>query len=208
MITLHHLTFSRSTRVLWLLEELGLEYKLVVHERDANFRAPAALKAVHPLGRAPVIIDDGLMLAESSAILRHIDDRHGGGRFSPPLGSDAASVHDEWLQYAESSAAMPILLNVIGSMVGGLPPGLTAFVEPALASTLDYIADAVTPGPYLMGDELTLADIQLSYLLVLADARGMVGDRTAIRDYLRRLGKRPALVKAIEVGGPMAPPPH
>lgn len=206
MITVHHLNFSRSTRVLWLLEELGLDYKLVTYERDASFRAPAALKAVHPLGKAPVIEDGDLKIAESSSILRHIDSRHGGGRLSPPVGSDAASVHDEWLQYGESSAGFPIMVTVIGGMLGGLPAAVEGFTKPALKTNLDYVAAAVAPGPYLMGEQFTLADIQLAYLLELAGAFGALGEHPAIDAYLDRLRARPAFVKAIQVGGPMRPP--
>lgn len=207
MITLHHLTFSRSIRVIWLLEELSLNYRLIIHERDAHLRAPASLKAVHALGKAPVINDGGLVIAESSAILRHIDKHHGGSRFSPSPEGVGGTVHDEWLQYSESSAAMPILLNLIGNMVGGLTPGLLAFVNPELEKTMDYIASALTPGPYLIGDSLTLADIQLSYLLWIANAHGITGNRPAIRNYLARLEARPAQIKAVRIGGPIVHPP-
>lgn len=202
MITVHHLTFSRSMRILWLLEELNLPYHLVVHERNAAFRAPDSLKAVHPLGKAPVILDDGLVLAESAAILRHIDARYGNGQFSPTPHTNDASLHDEWLQYSESTAAMPILLSVIGDLVGGLTPGLSAFIKPELEKNIEYIASSLKSSPYLLGQDITLADIQLSYLLLIAHKRGLTGDRPEIAQYISRLEARPALVKAIAIGGP------
>lgn len=206
MITVHHLNASRSFRVLWMMEELGLEYRLVRYERDETMRAPASLKAVHPLGKAPVIQDGDLTIAESAAILAHVNARHGGGRLAPPVGSDAATVHDEWLQYAESSAAFPIMLTLIGGMTGGLPDALAGFAGQGVARTLGYIASGIVPGPYLMGDMLTLADIQMSYLLAVAEHAGLLQDQPAIAAYFERLKARPAFTKALEIGGPMTPP--
>ena len=161
MLTLHHLNYSRSIRVIWLLEELGIEYDLVKYERDANFRAPPELKAIHPLGKAPVLVDGDLTLAESAPILAYIDERYGERRFSPPIDSDAAAVHDEWLQYVESSAALPIMMTSLGKRMGGLPDGLAKFTGPEVTKTLDYIGAGVGEGPYLMGEQLMLADIQM-----------------------------------------------
>ena len=206
MLVVHHLNSSRSTRVLWLLEELGVEYKLVRYQRDAHMRAPAALKDVHPLGKAPVIQDGDLMLAESAAILRYINDSYGEGRFAPPVGSTEAATHDEWLQYAESSAGLPIMVTLLGGLTGGLPDGLKGFIQPELAKTLDYISDGMTPGPFLMGEDFTLADIQMSYLLILAESTGLLGDHPRIIEYLRHVETRPAFAKAIEVGGPIPLP--
>jgi glutathione S-transferase len=205
MITVHHLNFSRSSRVLWLLEELGLDYQLVRYQRDAAFRAPPSLEAIHPLGKAPVIQDGDLVLAESSTILAYVNERHGGGRFSPPVGSDAAAIHDEWLQYVEGSAAFPVMMTLIGGMTGGLPEGLQTFVGPSVAKTMAYIASGATPGPYLMGEAFTLADIQMSYLLVMAERVGLLEAYPTIAAYLKRLEARPAFAKAVEMGGPMVP---
>lgn len=181
MITVHHLNFSRSSRVLWLLEELGLDYELISYRRDAGFRAPPELKAVHPLGKAPVIEDGDLVLAESAAILAYINATYGAGRLAPPAGTRDAAVHDEWLQYSESSAGFPIMMTLIGGMTGGLPDGLRGFTAPELARTLDYLEQGVAPGPYLMGDAFTLADIQLSYLLASAEHAGLLGGHPACR---------------------------
>ncbi|MHB8283251.1 MAG: glutathione S-transferase family protein [Caulobacteraceae bacterium] len=206
MIVLHHLNFSRSFRVLWLLEELGLDYRLVKYERNAQFRAPPELAKVHPLGKAPVIQDDDLILAESAVILDYIDAKYADGRLSPPAGTKAHILHEEWLQYVESSAAFPIMMTLIGGMTGGLPEGLAAFAKPAVAKTLDYIAEGLGAGPYIMGEQFTLADIQFSYVLVMARHAGLLEGRQSILDYLERLSARPAFAKAVAIGGPMAPP--
>lgn len=206
MITVHHLNFSRSTRVLWLMAELGVEYQLVRHERDQNFRAPASLKAVHPLGKAPVLQDDDLTIAESASILAYVNTRYGDGRLAPATGTVEAAVHDEWLQYVESSAAFPIMMTLIGGMTGGLPVKLAGFAQDGVARTLDFIASRLGNGAYLMGDELMIADIQMGYMVAIADYAGLLGDRRILSAYLGQLMARPALAEALEVGGPMVPP--
>jgi glutathione S-transferase len=206
MITIHHLNFSRSTRVIWLLEELQLPYTLVKYERDANFRAPSSLKAVHPLGKAPVMVDDGFVLAESSAILTYINDQLGGGRFAPKAGTQKRFIHDEWLQYVESSAAFPIMMTLISSRLGGLSEGLQRFAEPEVTGTLGYISSALAKGPYIMGDGFTIADIQFAFPLEAARNAGLLDDYAVLRNYLARLAERPAYIKAIEIGGPMVRP--
>ena len=209
MIILHHLNFSRSTRVLWLLEEIGLEYELKSYERDENFRAPATLGAVHPLGKAPILIDDDLVLAESGTILRYLEQKYSDGRLVPAPGTLDRAIHDEWLDYVESSAGLPVMMTLLGGMTGGLPAGLTGFTAPELAKTLTYIADRVTDRTFLMGDRVTLADIQMSYLLSALRHAGQLKEYPALVHYLSRLEATPGLMKAIEVGGPMTPPaPH
>jgi len=206
MITLHHLEFSRSTRILWALEELELHYDLVVYQRDQAFRAPPALSAIHPLGKAPVIVDDGLTIAESGAILTHLNEQHGGGRLAPQRGSDEWPIHDEWLHFVEGSAAFPIMLTLIGTMIGGLQEGLAAFVVPERAKILAYVAGRVGDCPWLMGTKFTMADIQLAYVIELAEAAGLLADHPSLLDYLARLKERAAYKKAIAVGGPVVPP--
>jgi len=205
MITVHHLAFSRSTRILWLLEELGLRYDLVKYPRDENFRAPPALQAIHPMGKAPVIQDGDLVLGESAVILDYINTRYGRGRFAPPAGSDAFYRHDEWLQYVESTAAQPIMVTRIGAIAGGLSEGMQKFFTPLLARTLNHMTRGIK-GPYIMGADLMLADMQMIYLLAVAESGGMLADQPDLVAYLGRLMDRPALKKAIEIGGPMMPP--
>jgi glutathione S-transferase len=206
MITLHHLNFSRSTRVLWLLEELGIDYDLVRYERTPGFRAPETLSEVHPLGKAPVLQDDDLTLAESATILAYLAGRYGDGRFMPTPGTADAAIHDEWLQYGESSAGLPIMMTLLGGMLGGLPDHISRFTTPELKKAFDYIeARLGAGGPYLMGETFTIADIQLAYMLDVAESSGMLGGHPALGAYLSTLKARPALVRALEIGGPMHP---
>jgi glutathione S-transferase len=206
MITLHHLNFSRSTRVLWLLEELGIDYDLIRYERTAGFRAPDTLKDVHPLGKAPVLQDDDLTLAESATILAYLAQRYGDGRFTPAAGTTDAAIHDEWLQYGESSAGLPIMMTLLGGMLGGLPETMSRFTTPELKKAFDYIESRITSaGPYLMGETFTIADIQLAYMIDVAESSGMLGEHPALSSYLATLKARPALSRAIEIGGPMHP---
>lgn len=204
MITLHHLAFSRSLRVLWLLEELGIEYELVKYERNASFRAPPELATVHPLGKAPVIVDGDLVLAESSAILRYLEHRYGTGMFIPAT-STARAAHDEWLDYVESSAALPILMMVLGKRTGGLSEKMEAFAQPELVKTLRYIADGVRTGGFLMGQQLTLADMQMTYILEVAHSAGLLSDYPEIVAYIGRLRDLPGFRRAVDKGGPMSP---
>ena len=206
MITLHHLNFSRSTRVLWLLEELGLKYELKAYSRDQNFRAPAELGAVHPLGKAPTLIDDDLVLAESATILRYLEQKYGDGRLVPAPGTPERAIHDEWLDYVESSAALPAMFTLLGAKTGDLSPGLAGFTAPELTKALSYISDRVADRHFLMGERLTLADIQMSYLLAALRNVGQLEAFPAVAAYLDRLEATPGLTKAIEVGGPMTPP--
>lgn len=206
MLVVHHLEFSRSHRVIWLLEELELPYRLVRYARTENFRAPPELTEIHPLGKAPVIQDGGLVLAESAVILKYIDARYGGGRFSPPERSDAAFEHEEWLQYAESTAALPIIITRIGELTGGLSDRMRGFVGPTLLKTLNHIAERVGDRDYLMGAQPTLADIQMAYILETAEQAGMLEQHEPASRYLARLKTRPAFGKAVEIGGPMFPP--
>jgi len=206
MITLHHLNFSRSTRVIWLLEELGLDYKLVKHDRDQNFRAPPSLAEVHPLGRAPVLVEGDLVLAESGAILRYLEGKYGDGRLAPAPGTADRARHDEWLDFVESSAGLSVMLTVIGGMTGGLQGFLKGYAASDLDHKLRYISDQIAERPFLMGEGLTLADIQMSYLLELLRSADQLREYPLVVAYLNRLGQMPGLKKAVEIGGPMSVP--
>ena len=203
MLTLHHLETSRSSRAIWLLEELGVDYELVTHQRNAQRRAPPELKAVHPLGKAPTIVDGDLVLTESATILRYIAEYYGDGRFMPPAGTSARAIHDEWLDYAESSLMMPLMINLMGRMTGGLPEALQGFAKPELDKALDYIAAGVGEGPFLMGHMLTLADMQMSYCLAMAEAGGFLEGRPVLAAYWQRLQNQPGFKRTVEIGGPL-----
>lgn len=218
MITVHHLNNSRSQRVLWLLEELGLEYEVKRYERDAKtMLAPASLRAVHPLGKSPVITDGEATLAESGAILEYLVEHHGGGHLVPPAGSRERVRYTYWMHYAEGSLMPPLLLALIFSQIAKAPlPRLVrpfarriatgvgkAFVEPQIKLHLDYIAGELSKRPWFAGEEFTAADIQMSFPLEAAAARGgLDSGRPSLSNFLERIHARPAYKRALERGGP------
>lgn len=204
MLTLHHLETSRSSRIIWLLEELGAPYELVRHAREKG-RAPAALAAVHPLGKAPILVDGDLVIAESSAILRYIDARYGQGRFTPAAGTAEGARHDQWLDFAEGSATLPVMLLMLGRLRGDMSPGLEAFGKERFAAMFGYIQDGLGDGPFLTGDRLTLADMQMSYTIEIARVSGLLDGFPGLQAYLDHLHDQPGLRRAIEVGGPLSP---
>jgi len=183
VITVHHLNNSRSQRVLWLLEELNIPYEVKRYERDgATMRAPASLRAVHPLGKSPVITDGDRAVAESGAIIEYLVERHGHGRFVPPAGSDARLRYSYWLHYAEGSAMPPLLMKLVLSRLKSAPMpffarpiaraivdrALDGFVEPQIKLHLDYIESELATRPWFTGADFTAADIQMSFPLEAA----------------------------------------
>lgn len=207
MIVVHHLNYSRSTRVLWLLEELQIDYQLVRHERLPGFRAPTSLRDVHPSGKAPIVELDGLVLAESAAILAAIDSRFGQSRLTPPAGSEAQLRHEEWLHYAEGSLALPLMMTLFARLTGGVSDLLGRVIAGNAKRQLDRLDDGLgAGGPFIMGAMFSLADIQLAYLVDLARYLGLLEDRARLMAYFERFEDRPAYVRALAVGGPMMPP--
>lgn len=204
MVVVHHLDFSRSTRVLWLLEEIGIAYEVVPHFREPGFRAPASLRAVHDLGKAPVIEDDGFTIAESAVILEYLDARYANGRFSPAAPADRLR-HAEVLHFAENALASSLMINLYGHFTGGLVGTFAAIIARDVDAALGHVERTAT-GRYFVGDELTLADIQLAYPLELASYLGFLPEYPRAEAYLARLYRRDALARAIAVGGPMRPP--
>ena len=206
MIVLHHLNFSRSTRILWLLEELQIDYRLETHERSAGFRAPDSLRSVHPFGKAPVIKDDDEVIIESAVILNYLNDKYGAGRFTPTFGTPDRVRHDQWLHWAESSAAQPLMNHLFGRLTGGFNQTLGAIVSRETTNALTYLSSDSALSPYITGDDFTLADVQISYVLALADYLDLLYAYPALVAYQSMLKSRPAYARAIAVGGPMVPP--
>ncbi|TPW29292.1 glutathione S-transferase family protein [Pararhizobium mangrovi] len=206
MIVLHHLAYSRSTRVLCALEELGVDYELKSYERTQAFKAPAELADIHPLGKSPVIEDDGLVVAESSVILEYLNARYGDGRLAPPADTRERIAHDEWLQFVESTAGFSIMMTAIAASRGGLPEALEGWAAPVRRKMLETIAGGVGDGPFLFGDAFTLADIQMSYILAMAGHAGLLEDHPEVRAYLERIVHHPSFARALDIGGPMTPP--
>ncbi len=202
-IRVHHLKISRSTRIIWLMEELGLPYELVQHNRGEDFRAPPSLYDVHPLGKAPAVEVDGRVMVESSAIIEYIVDRHGGGKLLPPDSSRAEYL--EWLHFAEGTLGMPVLMRLLGPSLGLAEPAL-AFMDAELKKQLDWIERQLEGKSFLCGEVFTGADINLEYLLEHAETLGLLADRPNLTRYLTALKARPAYLKAIEIGGPVTLP--
>jgi glutathione S-transferase len=218
MIVVHHLNNSRSQRVLWLLEELALPYEVRRYERDAaTLLAPPELRAVHPLGKSPVISEDGKVLAESGAIMEYLVETHGNGRLVPPAGSDERLRYRYWLHYAEGSAMPPLLLKLVFDRIGQarmpffVKPVARAiaarardsFIQPQIERHLDFMEAELGRSAWFAGDEFTAADVQMSFPVEAAAARaGLDARRPRLMDYLARIHARPAYQRALAQGGP------
>ena len=207
MIKIHHLNFSRSTRILWLMEELEAPYEIVPYFRNAQtFRAPPKLESIHPLGKAPVIEDGSLVLGESGAIVEYLIDTHGHGKLAPPAGTPEHAHYLEWLHYAEGSAMLPLLTHLLGKLTGGLSEGLKGFMDPEIKKTLTYIGTNLAATGWLLGDRFTGADIQMSYAIEVARMGKLLDPYPRLQAYLSRLEARPAYQRALDKGGPVALP--
>jgi glutathione S-transferase len=218
MITVHHLNNSRSQRVLWLLEELGVPYEVKRYERDAKtMLAPPALRAVHPLGKSPVIVDGTATVAESGAIVEYLVDRHGGGRLIPPAGTPERLRYTYWLHYAEGSAMPPLLLKLVFDRIASNPAPWpisaiarriagtvqNSFIGPQLKLHLDYLEAELAAHGWFAGEEFTAADVQMSFPLEAAASRaGLNASRPHLAGFLERIRARGAYRRALERGGP------
>ncbi len=203
MIVVHHLNDSRSQRILWLLEELELPYQIKQYKRDANTRlAPPELKAVHPLGKSPVLTDDGQTVIESGAIVDYIIRHHGDGRLQPSIGWPEYEAYQQWLHYAEGSAMLPLMLKLYVSRLGEAGAPLAPRIDSELANHLGYVDQSLLGREWLVGTDLTGADIQMSF--VGEAARGLRADYPHIDAWVKRFQARPAYRRALERGGPYA----
>ena len=200
MIRVHHLDHSRSFRILWLLEELGLPYELVEHRRDPTTRlSPPSLEALHPLGKAPLIEDGGRALHESGAIIDYVIRRHGGGLLAPPPDAPAYDDYQVWLHYGEGSAMLPVMIDLYARTRGADSPALRARVDDELARHGGYLEASLTGRDFLVGDTLTGADIQLAFV---GELLARPPDRyPAILRWLSGLRRRPAYERALARGG-------
>ncbi|MBN4004346.1 MAG: glutathione S-transferase [Nostoc sp. LPT] len=204
MIIVHHLNNSRSQRVLWLLEELGIEYEIKLYERDAKtMMAPESLRQVHPLGKSPVITDADLTIAESGAIIEYIVDRYGNGRLVPASGTPEHLRYKYWLHYAEGSAMPPLVMRLILNNFGaGDSSVVSGFVAPQIKLHFDYIEDELRKNTWFTGNEFTAADIQMSFPLeVVATLPQEVENRPKLKEFVERIHERPAYKRALERGG-------
>ncbi|MDY7578438.1 glutathione S-transferase [Herbaspirillum sp. RTI4] len=218
MITVHHLNNSRSQRVLWLLEELGLEYDIRHYQRDpVTMLAPESLRKIHPLGKSPVITDGDLTIAESGAIIEYLVERYGQGRLAPAVGTPERLRYTYWLHYAEGSAMPLLVLKLIFGRLGKPPmPALIRpiagligkglqdrFIDPQLARHRDYLEAELGHTGWFAGADFSAADIQMSFPIEAMHARGGADARYPhLQEFLTRIHARPAYVRALQRGGP------
>ena len=217
MITVHHLDNSRSQRILWLLEELEVSYEIKTYKRGRDMLAPPELKAIHPLGKAPVITDDQRVIAETGAIIDYLLTAYGAGRLIPPVGTEERLNYTYWMYYAEGSAMTPLLLKLVTASIRkrapwpikpiatGIAKSIDAkLVSPNLTANINFWEDALTKSPWFAGAEFSAADIMMSFPLEAAASRGGAGDKPHIRTWLETIHARPAYQKALVRGGPYA----
>ncbi|MDR7118319.1 glutathione S-transferase [Caulobacter sp. BE254] len=221
MIIVHHLNNSRSQRVLWLLEELGVPYEVRRYERDPQtMLAPPELLAVHPLGKSPIITDDGVTdgdrtIAETGAIVEYLVETYGQGRLVPAAGTPERLRWTYWLHYAEGSAMSPLLLKLVFTALPDRAPGLlkglvrtiaakaqSGFVDPQLKSHIDYWEAELAKAEWFAGPDFTAADIMMSFPLEAGAARAGAASRPHVKAFLDRIHARPAYRQALERGGP------
>jgi len=204
MLVVHHLNESRSQRILWLLEELGVPYEITFHQRDAETRmAPPELVAVHPLGKSPVIVDDGRVVHESGAIIDYIVRKH-GGRFAPAPGTAEHEIYLQWLHYGEGSAMLPLMLLMYVMRLGEAGAPLHPRIESEIANHMSYIEGALVGRDYLLGDEPSGADAQMSFVPEVLKAFGKLDAYPNMAAWIERIHARPAWKAGLEKGGPYA----
>jgi glutathione S-transferase len=215
MITVHHLNNSRSQRVLWLMEELNMRYEVKRYERDAKtMLAPKELKAIHPLGKSPVITDNGLTIAETGAIIEYILDRYGEGQLRPKPGTPEYLQYRYWLHYAEGSAMSPLLLKLVFTRLPQNAPALVKgivknvakqaqerLVDPNVRAHIDYWDTELSKSEWFAGQEFTAADIMMSFPLEAAAARADAKTRPMVKAFLDKIHGRPAYHAALKTGG-------
>jgi glutathione S-transferase len=202
MLTLHHLNDSRSQRILWLFEEIGVPYELKNYQRNAQTRlAPPELKSVHALGKSPVICDGDLTIAESGAIVDYIIRRYGKGAMMPEIGSGDYEVYNEWMHYAEGSAMLPLLLHLYVGRLKEAGAPLHPRIDSELANHLGHVDRALQGRAFFVGSALTGADIQMSFVGEMAKIFDKLGPYPNLSAWLSRMHARPAFQRSVEKGG-------
>jgi glutathione S-transferase len=217
MIIVHHLNNSRSQRILWLLEELGLEYEVQRYERDkTTMRAPASLRAVHPLGKSPVVTDGDVVVAESGAIVEYLVAQYGKGRLIPAAGSAERLRYTYWLHFAEGTAMTPLLMKLVFNRVetGPMPFFVrpiarkiagtvkSSYIDPEINQQLEYMEGEISRTGWFAGKSFSAADIQMSFPLEAAASRGGLDARyPKLSEFLQRIHARPAYKRALDRGG-------
>ncbi|CAH8235138.1 Glutathione S-transferase [Vibrio aestuarianus] len=199
MIKLHHLNKSRSKRIIWLLEELGVEYQVVPYQRDSvTFLAPPELKSVHPLGKSPVIEDSGLVVTESGAITDYLIEKY-GQQFAPKRGSGEYVQYQQWLHFAESSAILPLLLKMFVAKDGCQTNLLGGYADNETAKVMSYFDQCLVGKRYLVADQLTGADFMMSFIAEILANSGSIELYPNIAAYLKQLATHPAYQKSEQI---------
>ena len=202
MIVVHHLNDSRSQRILWLMEELGLPYEIKQYQRLETRLAPPELKAIHPVGKSPVITDKGKTIYESGAIIDYVIRRHAGGRLQPDPATPEYDDYMMWMHYAEGSAMLPLMLNLYVSRLGEGGKPLHPRIESEIANHLGYLDGHLKGRDFLLGKTFSGADIQMSFIGEIAETYGKRAAFPNLDAWVKRLHARPAYKKALEKGGP------
>ncbi len=202
MITIHHLNDSRSQRILWLLEELDLEYEIVKYERDATTRlAPPELEKIHPLGKSPVLIDQDILIHESGAIVDYLIQTYGKETLAPARGTKDYIDYVEWMHYAEGSAMLPLLLRLYTSRLGEAAEPLNPRIDSETHNHFSYMNEQMKGREFFAGDKLSGADIMMSFPLEAAKARGALVAYPELVKFVERIQSRPAYLVALQKGG-------
>ncbi len=202
-VTVHHLNNSRSQRILWLLEELGADYELVTYQRDAETNlAPAELKQVHPLGKSPVIEDDGLMISESGAIIQYLCERHGGESWLPSPDGEEYIRHLEWMQFGESSFFVPVMLKIYAGRLGKAAAPLMPRVDEQLAAHIDFAEQNISDELHFVGCDWSAADVMMSFPAEIAVMQGYAERAPKLARFVEAIHACPAWQRARERGGP------
>jgi glutathione S-transferase len=216
MITVHHLNNSRSQRVLWLLEELGVDYQIKHYQRDSKtMLAPPELRAVHPLGKSPVITDGDITVAESGAIIEYLMEHYGNGKLGTPASASERRRYTYWMHYAEGSMMPLLVMKLIFGVIPKRSPALIRpianaivsnveknFLGPNLRTHLDFIESELNKSTWFAGEEITAADVQMSFVMEASAARGPDGHRPKSAAFVKRIQERPAYQRALKKGGP------
>jgi glutathione S-transferase len=201
MLILHHLNDSRSQRILWLLEELGTPYAMKKYQRMETRLAPPELEAAHPLGKSPVISDGDVRIAESGAVVDYIIRTYGKGKMMPAVGSADYEAYNEWLHYSEGSAMLPLMLNLYVSRLKEAGAPLHPRIDGEIKNHLGYVNSALEGREFFVGNALTGADIQMSFVAEMANIFDKLGPYPNLSAWLSRMHARPAFRRSIEKGG-------
>jgi glutathione S-transferase len=200
MIKLHHLNQSRSKRIIWGLEELGIPYEVIPYQRDTtSMFAPPELKGIHPLGKSPVIEDDGVVVAESGAILEYLAEKYGNGKLAIAPGKPGRAQYLHWMHFAEGTAMFPLLLRLFVRFEGKPTQVLGPYADMGINNHLGYMNATLAKSPYLAGSEFTMADVLNSYILEMTPPGDAFKPFPALTPYLEKINARPAAMKAAEL---------